>query len=74
MKTQLSLFLDTVLLAQITGMSDAGEDLLPTSFLWAIKNFHLQIMNPATSKRLHKVITEKQEELMKRETQLLLIL
>lgn len=68
MKTQLSLFLDTVLLAQITGMSDADEDLLPTSFLWATENFNLQLMNPATSKRLHKVITEKQEELMKHKT------
>lgn len=70
MKTQVSLFLDTVLLAQIMGMSDADEDLLPTSFLWAIENSNLQLMNPATSKRLHKAITEKQEELMKHKTQL----
>lgn len=65
MKTQLSLFLDTVLLAQITGMSEADEDLL-----WAIENFNLQLMNLATSQMLHRLITEKQEELMKHKPQL----
>lgn len=70
MKTRLSVLLNTVLLAQITGMSDAREDLLPTSFLEAIENFNLQVMNPATSKRLHKVIREKQEELLKYKPQL----
>lgn len=65
MKTQLSLFLDTVLLAQITGISAADEDLV-----WAIENFNLQLMNLATSQMLHKVITEKQEELMKHKPQL----
>jgi len=70
MKTQLSLFPDTVLLVQIKGKSDADEDLLPTSFLWATENFNLQLMNPTTTKRLYKVITEKQEELMKHKPQL----
>lgn len=37
MKTQVSLFLDTVLLAQITGMSDADEDL--ASHLFSMGNW-----------------------------------
>lgn len=70
MKTQTSLFLDTVLLAQITDTSDA-EDLLLTSLVWAIEKPDLRLMNPTTSKRLHKVTTEEKDALVKHNSQLL---
>lgn len=60
-QNSLSFFEDTFILAQITGISAAGEDLLPTIFLKAIENFDLELMNPATSKRLHKVVTESKK-------------
>lgn len=49
------------MLTVITDMLAAGEDLLPTIFLRAIENFNLELMNPATSKRLHKVETESKK-------------